>query len=338
MDVSTKELPKALTNILFAGLVPYIKSSPGLGKSSIVKQVADSLNLQLIDVRLSQMDSSDLIGFPFIQDGKTRFVPPEIFPVEGDAIPAGKDGWLVFMDELSSASNSVQAASYKFMLDRMVGQYKLHSNVAIVAAGNRDTDKAIVNRMSTAMQSRLIHLNLVVEPKEWIDWANENRVDPRITSFVGYRPGLLHSFDPSHKNDTYPCPRTWDFADRIIKPVKEIDLLITKILAGTVGEGAAREFKGYCDVFESIPTISAIKSNPLGINVKNTPDVLYALTGMIAHNVDKDNLTQLMQFTNRIPLEFQIITWVAAVKRNKEIYSLPQIKEWISKNAKHVIF
>lgn len=338
MDVSTKELPQAITEILFAGLVPYVKSSPGLGKSSIFKQVADSLNLSMIDVRLSQMDSSDMIGFPTIQNGKTSFVPPDIFPIEGDTIPQGKDGWLVFLDELSSASNSVAAASYKFMLDRMVGQHKLHSNVVIGAAGNRDTDKAIVNRMSTAMQSRLIHLNLVINPQDWIDWANSNKLDPRITSFIGFRPGLLHSFDPNHKCDTYPCPRTWEFTHKIIKELPTISLLTTKILSGTVGEGAAREFKGFTEVFDSLPTFSSIKSNPLGVTVKSTPDVLYALTGLVAVNVDKSNLAPVMQFVNRLPLEFQIITWVAAIKRNKEIYSLPEIKEWISKNAKHVIF
>ena len=98
MEVTTRELPEILTDILFAGLVPYVTSSPGLGKSAIVKQVADSLNLELIDVRLSQLDPSDLLGYPSIKDGKTAFIPPKMFPLKSDPLPKGKDGWCVFLN------------------------------------------------------------------------------------------------------------------------------------------------------------------------------------------------------------------------------------------------
>jgi hypothetical protein len=338
MSVSTKELPKAITEILYAGLVPYIRSSPGLGKSSIVKQVSNTLNLELIDVRLAQLDVSDMCGFPTIINGKTSFVPPDVFPIAKDPIPKGKDGWLLFLDELSSASNAVSAAAYKLILDRKVGQHPLHSNVAIAAAGNKDTDKAIVNRMSTAMQSRLVHLNVEIYHKDWIDWANENKIDHRIVSFVEFKPALVHSFNPDHKDNTFPCPRTWEFAHSLVKDKSTIDSLTTKILVGTIGEGAAREFKTFTEVYDSLPKISAIIANPTGVTINNSPDVLFAITGLIAYEVNKGNISQIMQFVNRLPLEFQIITWVSSIKRNKEIYSLPAIKEWISKNAKHVQF
>ncbi len=338
MDISTKELSAALSDILFAGLVPYIRSSPGLGKSSITKQLADSLNLQLIDVRLAQMDTSDLLGFPTIQNGKTSFVPPDVFPISTDPLPEGKDGWLLFLDELSSASNAVAAAAYKLILDKKVGQFDLHPNVAIAAAGNKDTDKAIVNRMSTAMQSRMVHLNLILEPKDWFDWANTNKIDSRVISFLRFKPTLVHAFNPDHKDNTFPCPRTWEFAHKIIQDKPTIDLLTTKILAGTVGEGAAREFVTFTKIYESLPKIKDILANPLDVPFTKSPDVMYAITGMIAHEVSKSNIETLTKFVGRLPLEFQIVTWISSVQRNIEIYSLPSVKEWVTKNAKHIVF
>ena len=338
MEISTKELSTAMSDILFAGLVPYIRSSPGLGKSSITKQLADSLNLELIDVRLAQMDTSDLLGFPTIQNGKTSFVPPDVFPISTDPLPVGKDGWLLFLDELSSASNAVAAAAYKLILDRKVGQFDLHSNVAIVAAGNKDTDKAIVNRMSTAMQSRLVHLNLILEPQDWFDWANVNKIDSRIISFLRFRPTLVHSFNPDHKDNTFPCPRTWEFTHKIINKVPEISLLHTKILSGTVGEGAAREFVAFTKIYESLPKIKDILDKPMDVVFTKAPDVMYAITGMIANEVNKANADQLAKFVDRLPLEFQIVTWVTSIQRNIEIYSLPAVKAWVTKNAKHVVF
>jgi hypothetical protein len=337
MDISTKDLPQAITEILFARLTPYISGSPGVGKSDIVRQVARDLNLELIDVRLSQLEPTDISGYPTIKEGKTVFVPASIFPIDSDPIPKGKDGWLVFLDELSSASLPVQASSYKLILDRMVGQHSLHPRVAIVAAGNKTTDKAIVNRMSTAMQSRMVHLNLNVSHKDWLNWANNIGIDPRITSFIEFRPDLLHSFNPNHSDNTFASPRTWFFTNSLIKDKSQLSNLDTVIIAGTVGEGAAREFKGFTEVFESLPNIKAITTKPEDIPINTQPDVLYAITGLIAANVTENNIEQLVKFVNRLPLDFQIITWISAIKRNKEIYSLPSVKQWIKDHAKEVV-
>ena len=293
MNITTKDLPTALTEVLFARLVPMITGNPGIGKSDIVKQVANKLNLQLIDVRLSQMDSSDINGFPTIKDGKTIFVPPDIFPITTDPLPKGKDGWLVFLDELSSASLSTQAAAYKLILDKQVGQYHLHPNVAIVAAGNKSTDKAIVNRMGTAMQSRLVHFNLDVSHKDWIDWALVNNIHHSIISFIEFRPTLLHNFNPNHVDNTFACPRTWSFVNSIIKDKQKLSTLDTAIIAGCIGEGPAREFKGYTDIFESLPKLTDIVKSPTTCQLTERPDVLYATSGLIAHNINKDNIESL---------------------------------------------
>lgn len=338
MDISPKLLVNAVSHTLLKKLVPYINGSPGVGKSDIVKQIADMFDLELIDVRLSQMDSTDIQGFPTVDavSGKTVFVPPEVFPLETDKIPEGKQGWLIFLDELPSASLSTQAASYKLILDRKVGQYKLHSRVAIVAAGNKATDKAIVNRMGTAMQTRLVHYNLSVNHTDWLLWAYANKIDPRVTSFIEFRPELLHRFDPNHQDNTFACPRTWEFTSRLIDGEATIGEDLLPTIAGTVGEGAAREFKGFTNIYENLPKFSELINNT-NTAIPTAPDVLYALTGLIAFNVNKQNVGKVVPYVNKLPLEFQIITWTAAVRRNKDVINFPEIKEWIKLNAKDVV-
>ena len=93
------------------GLVPFIQSSPGIGKSSIVKQIAKEFNLKLIDHRLSTSSPEDLLGLPHFEEGKAVFSPfRDIFPLEDSSIPEGKDGFLLFFDEFNSAPRSIQAA------------------------------------------------------------------------------------------------------------------------------------------------------------------------------------------------------------------------------------
>ncbi len=97
--VNPAQAVEFITEALFAGLVPMMTSSPGTGKSQIVKKIAKNLNLELIDIRLSQMESSDLNGLPrFTSDGKAEFVPFNTFPIESTPLPAGKDGWLIFLN------------------------------------------------------------------------------------------------------------------------------------------------------------------------------------------------------------------------------------------------
>ena len=337
MTISTTELPQAILRTLYCQLTPYISGSPGLGKSDIIRDIAKELNLELIDIRLSQLDSTDLTGLPMLVNNRTTFVPPTIFPLTTDELVEGKQGWLIFLDELSSGSIPTQAAAYQLILDRQVGQYKLHPNVAIIAAGNKATDKAIVNRMSTAMQSRMVHFNLEVKHTDWLTWAIANNIDPRITSFIEFRPELLHKFDPNHQDNTYPAPRTWEFTNRLIKEMTEISLLDTKIISGTVGEGAAREFTAFCSIYNSLPKLKDILANPKTIAINKEPDVMYAFTGLISSNINSQTASTLVQFIERLPLEFQIVTWINSIKRNPELKKLELVKQWIKQHAKEVL-
>ena len=207
MQVKVSQAISMIAKFIRARLVPMVTGSPGIGKSNIVHQIAAEYGLKVIDVRLAQCDPCDLLGFPTITGEKASYKPMDTFPIEEDTIPKGYNGWILFLDELNSAPMAVQAAAYRLILDRMVGNHKLHKNVAIVAAGNLESDNAIVQPMSTALQSRMAHLELVVDAKEWVDWASSNGVDHRITSYINFRPDALYTFSPDHTDKTYASPR-----------------------------------------------------------------------------------------------------------------------------------
>lgn len=328
-----------LIDVLKAGLVPNLKGSPGLGKSDIIREIAKEFNLKVIDFRLAQADPTDLNGFPTLNEDRTRshYAPPMNLPLKGDKIPDGFKGWLLFFDEMNAAPMSVQAASYKVILDRAVGDEELHDDVAMVCAGNLDTDRAITNRLSTAMQSRLIHLNLVVDSKEWLHWAAKNKIDSRIISFIGWRPDLLHKFVADHNGDTFPCPRTWHFKSKLIKDKATIPFSLLPLLAGTVGEGPANEFMGFIEIYENLPTFAQILANPKGIIIPDDAGIKYALTALISNKADTTNIDILMQLVERLPIEFQVITLQNIIGKDKAMLKNSNVKIWISANASELI-
>ena len=336
-EVNAVELEECLTEDLKAGLTPMVSSSPGMGKSDIIRTIATKFKLKVIDFRVSQCEPVDMQGYPGVLDGRMTFHIPEYFPIEGDKIPDGYDGWLLFLDEFNSGNKQTEAAAYKLILDREVYKYKLHSRCLIAAAGNLTTDRAIVNTQSTATTSRLTHYRMRVDHKVWVDWANAHGVDHRIISLIKFKPELLHRFDTSTNELTFPCPRTWEFASKVIIRKATIDHITKTRLAGTIGEGAAVELATYSEIYQNLPTIEQILSNPKsGWKVPKEPSELYAVTTMLAHNSTPDNINKLIIAINRLPTDFQVITFKDIYKRTPALKGHPVIKDWISTHSSEI--
>ena len=333
MQVKVSQATSMATKFIKAGLVPMLTGSPGCGKSQIFHHIAKEYNLLVIDLRLSQCDPCDLMGFPHIEGGKARYVPMNTFPVEGDEIPEGYSGWLLFLDEFNAAPPAVQAAAYKVVLDRMVGAYKLHKNVAIACAGNLETDNAIVQPMSTALQSRLVHMELIVDVKEWLDHSAAMGWSHKINAYINYKPGNLYTFKADHTDQTYACPRTWEFANKVLKVTDESSPDLLPMLVGTISEGVAREFVGFMKIYKSLVTVPQIVANPEGTAVPDEPSILFALTGSISHHATIDNFEALMKFVVRIPTEFQVVCLRETVRRDRKMLTHPSIQKWITTSA-----
>lgn len=335
VSINLSQAKENIVNVLEAKLVPSLLGSPGTGKSDLIKSIAAQLKLKVIDLRLSQCDPTDLAGFPTIDDvtGKAGYRPMDTFPIEGDEIPDGYKGWLLFLDEINHAPPAVQKAAYKLILDRQVGMYNLHEKVSVVTAGNLETDNAMVEEMSTALQSRMVHFELAVDAEEWLLWATNAQLDHRVLGYLNWRNEKLHQFDPDHNDRTFACPRTWEFASRLIKGIKTLERKHMAMLAGTISEGVAREFYGFSEIYKDLITIEQIMAAPTTIDVPKEPSVQHALVGSIAERATEANIEKLIQFVRRLPKEFQIICLKQMGIRAPELQETDAVLEWISDSA-----
>lgn len=331
ITVNIKECKEALIQCFKNRLVPFVQSSPGCSKSSIAKQIADEKKLKLIDLRLSQLDPVELNGLPKITDIAT-WIPFDVFPLENTPIPNGYKGFLLLLDEFNSAPLSVQSSAYRLCLDREVGQHKLHDKCFIMCAGNKTSDNAITNRLSTAMQSRLIHLFLEVENKEWLDWARDNDIDYRVISYIEFKPNSLFNFNPTHNDCTFATLRTWEFVSKLIKGIQEPMLAL---ICGAIGEATGREFYSYCQIFQDLPTREDIINKPLDVVVPNEPSTLYAVYGLLYDIATEDSLDSIMKYLGRLPVEFQYLTGKTILKKNPKFQT--KMKDWISKFSKELL-
>jgi len=215
---------------------------PGVGKSSIVQQVADSQSFKFIDLRLSQLAPTDLRGLPVVGDGISKWLPPEFLPTEGEGI--------LFLDEINMAPPTMQGVAQQLILDRRVGSYEVPEGWLIWAAGNRKEDKASVFDMPSPLANRFIHLAVESDFDSFKQYAFNAGLHEQILAFLSYRPKLLHSMDA--KSPAWPSPRSWMMADQLHR----VELSITS----AVGEGAASEFEAYLALYTKMPDLSGILS------------------------------------------------------------------------------
>lgn len=348
MPVNLYDAYDLVVDCLNAKRVPNLISSPGVGKSSLIHQIADAWEYLVVDARLSTMDPTELNGFPYIwetEDGRkvASYIPMDIFPIVGKEMPINPKtgnpykGWILFLDEFNAGSLLVQAAAYKVVLDRMIGMYKLDDRCVMATAGNLMTDKAIVNRLSTATQSRVIHLPIQVCNDTWHFWADSHGIDYRVTSFLKRFPNRLHDFNPNHTDLTFACPRTWEFMSDIMKPYDPIPMAKLPLMAGTVGQGAAREYHAYTRVFKKLPSIEEIIRNPETVRFENDPSIEYALTGLVGHNMKESNIGPLLKFLSRLGADHQVVAIRQAIARNYDLLSTTEVTEWLKYNTEELV-
>ena len=331
-----RQVRSHIIDIIQAGLVPYVRSSPGMGKSSIMRSIGKDFKLKLIDHRLSTSQPEDLSGYPDLRSGRAKFVPFDIFPTEDMELVPSSDGWLLFLDEFNAAPKSVQAAAYKLILDRMVGQYKLHDNVAIAAAGNLDTDRAIVNPLSTAMQSRVIHLEMTLNHEQWMqDVALKNQYDPRIIAYLNFKQDDLMDFKPDHEEKTFCCPRTWEFMNALVKDKPILDEKIP-LYAGTITSGVAASFVQFTKVFLELVTVEEIMRDPYGCRMPHDTSTKWAVVSHLMSVVTDKNFKEIAQFTTRLDVSFRILFMRGALVRNQNFRSHPEFIAQLSTLAKYL--
>jgi hypothetical protein len=317
---------------------------PGVGKSQMVAQVAARNGVPVIDIRLSQMEPSDLRGIPFKTDGGVvEWAIPAMLP---DAVRHGYEG-ILFLDEITSAAPTVSAAAYQLILDRKLGEYEVPPGWAIVAAGNRQGDRGVTYSMPAPLANRFTHYEVETHLDDWVAWAYAHQIDERVIAFLRFRPELLFDFDPAHNPVAFPSPRSWEFAHRALKKFdSQSDLLLGGVQA-CVGPAAGIELKAFVDNLDNLPDIDAIVSGKPSAVPKET-DLQYAVAAALVGRAirargtteEKAVLGHILDYAGKFPSREMGVMLVSDMQRavGERLFQLPQFAQWAKQVADVMIF
>lgn len=301
-----------------------IEGAPGGGKTTIVHEVAQELDVPCIERHMPTMLIEDFgILFPDGSSDSQRlsYRLPDWFPVKGKAPERG----ILLFDDRNQAGPDLQKVLANICQARTLHGVPMPDGWMVVSTGNRQSDRAGANRVLSHLRNRETVLELETHLDDWTAWAINHDVKPEVISFIRFRPGLLHDFDP--QCDQNATPRAWvDGVSDVLGTVPaEAEFECFK---GAVGEGAAAEFVGFLRIFRKLPNPDAILLNPTTADVPTDPATLYALSGALAQRATESNFERVCQYSERMPPEFSVLTISYAARRNPDLANTQAFVRW----------
>ena len=302
--VNSREARKSILQAFKVKRPLFLWGPPGIGKSELVETIANELGGIMIDLRLGQMEPTDIRGIPFYNKEKNimEYAPPGDLPDE--ELASQYPVVVLFLDEMNSAPASVQSAAYQLILNRRVGKYVLPDNVVIIAAGNRESDKGVTYRMPTPLANRFIHQEMKVDFVSWQEWAVMNKIHKDVVGYLSFAKQDLYDFDSKSSSRAFATPRSWTFVSQLLDDDSLDDDTAGNLIKGTVGEGLAVKFMQHRKVASKMPRPEDILSGKVtDLNVKDVSaqyslviSMCYELKDAVEKKVDSKKFHEMADF------------------------------------------
>lgn len=297
IDTLKRALKAQFENPVLRRRATMLWGTRGVGKSSVVQQLAAESQVPLIDLRLTTIEPVDLRGALFADDDarKTVWFPPEFLPD-----PDQTEG-ILFLDELTAADQRLQISAYSLILDRRVGDYRLPDGWMIIAAGNAAFHGAVSHDMGTALADRLFHFNVQSVVGAFLDHAMKNDFAPEVMAFLQVRPDKLDDTSAQLAQDYLvgASPRGWEDVSNVLKSDLPGDL-IRLFTQGRIGAANAAEFFGVLKEIQSGADVTALMAATPGDATRAllpaSLDGLYGLVyGLVAVSRDRESLHRALE-------------------------------------------
>ena len=351
VNQAVRQLSRAFVSLILAGAplrsFPSVMlwGAPGVGKSQGIRQVAREIRektgkrVEVTDVRLLLFNPVDLRGIPTANEDKTLAVwlKPKIFQMDG-----GEDVVnILFLDEITAAPQSVQAAAYQITLDRTVGEHRLPDNCIVIAAGNRVTDRSVAFTMPKALANRLCHIEIVSDERSWHSWAVGAGVNSLVLAFLDYHPELLMRFDPTADGVSFPTPRSWEMVSNMLNHVSKSIAEIYPLIVGCIGEDAAYELRAFSEIYSKIPRMADIFNGSYK-EIPTRPEILFALSAGIATyarmHFRAEEIRNAVEYASHLPTEFRnrIFTDLLKIKEIRALLSEIRVyDDWFARSGRY---
>jgi hypothetical protein len=322
-----------------------LRGEPGIGKSSLLESIAESLGYDHAYIDVPNMDLGD-IAMPVIdhETKTTRYYPNARFKVnEGKPV-------VIMLDEYTKGADPVKNMLHP-MLEKAnprLGDIPLHKDCVVFLTGNLTTD-GVGDNLKAHSRNRMVEVTIAKpDADQWIEWAMNKGIEPEVIAWVNRFPQVLASytdggqaenpyiFNPRKTQNAFVSPRSLETASNIVKSRKDNDPdAVISALTGAIGEAGARDMQAYIEFADQLPTWEQVLAHPTTTNIPTSAGAC-AITvfGAIAR-IDKQSITPFMQYLERFDAEWQAVFAINIAKtplKQGIAFSNKSFADWVAKN------
>lgn len=323
------QLFRLLSNAFKNRLKILIKGAPGIGKTEIVLQAAQTAGAEVVIMHPAVSDPVDFKGLPAIVGKCAEFLPYGQLRklIEATATT------VCFIDDIGQAPHAVQAALMQLIQQREIDGHRISDHVIFCGATNDNSHMAGVSSILEPVKSRWDTIvELIPDQTEWVRWAAAARLPEQVIAFVMFRgPEAVFAFKPTRDLTNSPTPRTITSAARLFAA----GIRNHHIIAGAAGEGWAAEFLAFVKVYQSIPDPEECLRNPDTAKVPATTDAstLYAIAVAISLRATRDNFDKATRYLKRLPKEHEVFAVMDAINRDGSLNDTNAFISWAEANT-----
>lgn len=334
----------ALKQNILLDIPSFISGPSGAGKSAVVHQVHQELmsndpDFQIIDLRWGYLEQVDLIGVPWVANGKTTYHQPAQFPFNPD--------WrgIIFADEMNLAVKQMLGLAYQFVHERKLGPHTLPKGARIVAAGNRTQDRGVTHTMPDPLVDRFDFLEYEIDLTDWCNRAIIDGIRPEVIGYPRFRPEHLHLHTPDRKGYAFTTPRGYYDVSKLIDHYESLyanatlrndqEMIRTcesAAIRGRIGQEVGNEFLAYLRMFREMVSPDQILLNPTGAPIPANSSILYALAEALARRATIKNWSAVMTYIKRIRKEYAQCCISSATRLTPALCNTPETIQWFCDN------
>lgn len=238
----------------------FLMGPPGIGKTAIMEQIAQELNIGLLSYSMTHHTRQSALGLPFIVHKKyngiefdvSEYTMSEIISSVYDLMEKSnaKEG-ILFLDEINCVSETLAPIMLQFLQYKIFGRHSVPKGWIVVTAGNPPEYNNSVREFDIVTWDRLKRIDLEPDYETWKEYAYKNSLHPSILSYLEIKKSDFYKIESSVSGKQFVTARAWEDLSTMIILYEKNNINIDKnlIVQYIQHDKIAKEFALYYDLF-----------------------------------------------------------------------------------------
>ncbi|MCR5665943.1 MAG: AAA family ATPase [Eubacterium sp.] len=238
----------------------FLLGPPGIGKTAIMEQIAQSLDIALVSYSMTHHTRQSALGLPFINHkvyGKQEFDVSEytmseiVASVYETMEKTGKQEGILFLDEINCVSETLAPSMLQFLQYKTFGNHQIPSGWIVATAGNPPQFNRSVREFDVVTLDRLRVLEVEADYDTWRKYAVNKGLHSAILTYLDVKKSDFYQIENTVDGKSYVTARGWEDLSETLYLYEEQEFEVGETLIGQFlrNKKIAREFAAYYDLY-----------------------------------------------------------------------------------------